>query len=59
MKQLSEIAVGTKFIYNGVEYRRIEDIRVSCCRVVNCVNLADGTNQFVAPNTNVEERVDG
>lgn len=55
MKPLSEVSVGKKFVHNGVEYRRIEDIRVSCCRVVNCVNLADGSNQFIQPNTNVEE----
>jgi hypothetical protein len=54
-KLLSEVAVGVKFSVNGTEYRRIEDVRVSCCRVVNCVNLADGSNQFVPPNTTVEE----
>lgn len=55
MKTFAEIAVGNKFLYNGVEYKRIEDVRVSCCRVVNCINIADGSNQYVPPNSNVEE----
>lgn len=59
MKPLSEIAVGSTFVHNGVEYKRIEDVRVSCCRVVNCVKLADGSNEFIAPDTTVEERVNG
>lgn len=59
MKPLSEIAVGSTFVHNSTEYKRIEDLRVSCCRVVNCVRVSDGSNEFVAPNTLVEEKVNG
>ena len=35
-KQFSELAVGDKFIVNGTEYIKTEDVRVSCCQVINC-----------------------
>jgi hypothetical protein len=53
-KLMSEVPVGVQFKFNNIMYTKIQDIRVSCCRVVNCRKNEDGTNDYVNPNTQVE-----
>jgi hypothetical protein len=53
-KPFSEIAVGSNFKYNGVDYRKIDKIRVSCCQSVNAVAIANSANRiFIPDNTTV------
>ena len=51
-KPFSDVAVGETFELNGLRYVKIQDVRISCCKSVNCHNAAD-TNQktFFPPNT--------
>ena len=53
-KPFAEISIGTKFKFNGVEYTKIEDVRVSCCRVINSRKNDDGSNHYINPTTEVE-----
>jgi hypothetical protein len=39
--QFQNLSIGTKVVYNGIEYIKIEDERVSCCRVNNAVMSSD------------------
>lgn len=40
-KKFEEIPVGTKFTIANTEYVKMEEVRVSCCRSVNCYLSAD------------------
>lgn len=53
-KSFAELKAGDRFTLNGIEYIKTEDVRVSCCRVVNAYSAADAsqTMQF-APETRV------
>lgn len=51
-KQFGEIVVGDKFILNGLEYVKTPDIRVSCCRSVNCQSVSNPEQRiFVSVDT--------
>lgn len=54
MKPFAELTVGVQFKFNNIAYTKIEDIRVSCCRVINCRKNDDGSNHYINPNTEVE-----
>lgn len=43
-KKFSEVAIGEKFVVNGVEYTKSQEVRVSCCKSVNC-HLSDNKGQ--------------
>lgn len=43
-KKFEELAVGSKFTVNNVQYVKTEEVRVSCCRSINCQMVTD-TNQ--------------
>ncbi len=34
-KTFAEIAVGSQFVVNGLEYVKTETVRVSCCQSIN------------------------
>lgn len=53
-KQFKDLENGTKFVYNGETYTRIEDDRQSCCLVYNAQKDADGQKVMVLPLENVE-----
>ena len=54
-KLFKELTVGQVFKVNGVEYVRIDEYKVSCCRSVNCQNNADANQKtFFPPDTIVE-----
>jgi predicted CxxxxCH...CXXCH cytochrome family protein len=53
-KLFSELAVGDRFTSNGQEYIKIQDVRVSCCRSVNCHSVGNvNSKSFIHPSTMV------
>ena len=53
-KQFSQLAVGERFVLNGIEYIKTQEVRISCCRSINCQSVMDANHKnFVAPNTTV------
>ena len=48
------IAIGTNFVWHNVEYSKIADERISCCKVLNAVRLDSGEKIMIAPIENVE-----
>ena len=44
MPRFVDIAIGTKFSFEGNDYIKIKDERITCCKVNNAVLAAD-TNQ--------------
>jgi hypothetical protein len=56
-KLFSEVAVDEKFTISGspLVYRRIADVRVSCCKVYNAEEDANSNNKtYLAPGTVVK-----
>lgn len=45
-KAFSEVGVGTKFSVNGLEYIKVDTVRVSCCQSINA-HLADNPSARV------------
>lgn len=53
--QFKDLNVNDKFILNGTEYTRIQDKRVSCCRVLNASNVSNAKDVIqVKPLTVVQ-----
>jgi hypothetical protein len=51
-KKFSELAIGERFVLNGVEYIKTQEVRVSCCRSINAQLTNDANNKtFVSGNT--------
>lgn len=48
-KLFGEIAVGDKFTFNGIEYVKTADVRVSCCRTVNCQSVSNPEQRTFVP----------
>jgi len=55
-KPFSEVAVGSVFTYNGIQYTKTADERVSCCKIINAVDVNNPKNRiFFQPQSQVEE----
>jgi hypothetical protein len=53
-KLFQDLKVGDRFIYNGQEFVKTEDIRVSCCRTINAKASNDSNNTtYIQPGTSV------
>lgn len=53
-KTFAELNVGDRFTLNGSEYIKIQDVRVSCCKTVNCHDANNSSNRiYVQPSTSV------
>ena len=54
-KTLDQVAQGETFKVNNIEYTKIAEVRVSCCKSVNC-HVSTDVNQrtFFPGNTVVE-----
>lgn len=53
-KLFQELNVGDRFIFNGQEFIKTEDVRVSCCRSVNAKAASDSNNVvYIQPSTTV------
>ena len=40
-KKFGEVSVGDRFTLNGIEYVKTPDVRISCCRSVNCQSMSN------------------
>lgn len=54
-----QIQAGTKFIVNGTEYIKTEEVRVSCCRSINCYTTADANQKGYFPGNTTVTVVNG
>lgn len=53
-KTFSELNTGDRFSLNGTEYVKSDEVRVSCCRSVNCQEVNNPNNKnYVHPTTQV------
>ena len=51
-KQFKDLAVGEKFVVNGVEYIKTQTVKVSCCKSINSYESANASNKHnFDPNT--------
>lgn len=48
-KPFSDVAVGETFELNGLRYVKTQEVRISCCKSVNCHNAADGNQKTFFP----------
>lgn len=55
MVKLVDLKTGDRFTYNGQEYTRIADERISCCKVFNAQAVTTGEKIQIAPITEVEQ----
>lgn len=54
-KVLNDVPVNATFTVNGVEYKKINEVKISCCRSVNAEAVANSGNRTFFPgNTLVE-----
>lgn len=55
-----ELAVGSKFKFNNEEFRKIPEVRASCCKIKeNCENIATGKKSVLKPLDDVEQINEG
>lgn len=53
-KKFEELNVGENFTHNNTEYTKIEKVKISCCRSVNCALSTDANKrEFIDPSTEV------
>jgi len=52
-KKFSDVAVGEIFEINGLRYKKIQEVRISCCKSVNCHNEADANQRTFFPATTI------
>lgn len=54
-KLFRDLGLGDKFTVNNVEYVKVAEVKVSCCRAINA-QASNDVNQrtFFAPGTTVE-----
>jgi hypothetical protein len=55
MVQFKDLAVDGVFTMNGIQYKKIPDIKISCCRSINATAVDNPNNKIqVQPLTEVE-----
>jgi len=52
--KFSDIAISAKFKLNDVEYIKIDPERVSCCTILNSLNMTDNKKVMIKPDQEVE-----
>lgn len=54
-KLFKDVQVGTQFTFNNKQYLKINQVKVSCCRSVNChVVGVPNDRTFLQPDQQVE-----
>jgi hypothetical protein len=55
IKTFNELSVGDTFTLNGVEYKKINEVKISCCKSINAASTANENMKIkVTPITEVE-----
>jgi hypothetical protein len=44
-KTFGEVELGGRFVVNGIEYTKVQDVRVSCCKSINAQETANAGNR--------------
>lgn len=52
-KQFSEINVGDVFIVNNESFKKLTEVKVSCCKSINAEALTNSNNRVYFPNNTV------
>lgn len=51
-KQFQSLAVGDRFMFNNLEFVKISEVRVTCCKVINCQSVSNPSETtFVSADT--------
>lgn len=58
-KKFEEVLVGQRFIVNNTEYVKTEEVRISCCRSVNCYASIDANQKGHFPGDTLVMVVNG
>lgn len=53
-KVFKDLNVGEKFSYNNEIYTKVEDERVSCCKVLNAVKETNNEKVMITPLQEVQ-----
>lgn len=54
-KEFKDITEGQTFQHNGLEFKKIPMVKISCCRSINAEECANANNRtFIPPQTEVE-----
>ena len=55
IKQFNDVAENEVFKFNGLEYKKIAAVKVSCCRSINAEDTTNANNKtFIQPLQEVE-----
>ena len=57
--KFEELAVGAKFKVNDIEYIKTDEVRISCCRTVNCYASVDSAQKGHFPGNTVVTLING
>jgi len=50
-----EVAVGERFLFNNKEYTKVEEVRLSCCKVRENAQAATGEKVVLKPMDEVQK----
>jgi hypothetical protein len=55
IKQFKDLLDGEVFKINELEYKKVQAVKISCCRSINAESTSDANNKtFLQPLTEVE-----
>lgn len=55
IKKFSEVADETVFKVNGMEYKKVPVVKISCCKSINSIQVDNPNNRlYIQPTTDVE-----
>jgi hypothetical protein len=55
LKKMKDVVIGEKFSMAGTEYIKIQEYRVSCCKIINCEVIGDpGNKSYFSSEMDVE-----
>lgn len=53
--EFQNVKVNQNFEYNGKQYVKVQPVKVSCCRSINCHVVSNAKDRtFIQPNVKVE-----
>lgn len=53
--KFAELAVGDQFKYKNVTYTKTPPAKVSCCKVLNALNIENNQKVMINPREDVEK----